>query len=85
MLLFKIASDPKDMIEIGEKKIYEFIRKLGLSKTKAKNVFNINSSTPLTTGIEKMAKWAQKTGIQKSNTFENIEITDKLPKIWLED
>ncbi|WP_320664417.1 endonuclease III [Prochlorococcus sp. MIT 1223] len=41
--LFRIASDPEAMIEIGEKKIYEFIRQLGLSKTKAKNVFNLSN------------------------------------------
>jgi BolA protein len=28
---------------------------------------------------------AKATGIKKSSTFENIEITEKLPSFWLED
>lgn len=55
--------------------------------SKIKRVFNIDDSqvTSLNEGIMKMAEWAKETGIQKSNKFENIEITDKLPSFWLED
>jgi UDP-glucose 4-epimerase len=53
--------------------------------TKAKKVFNIKNSVPLIEGINRMAMWAKKAGIQKSQKFNNIEITDKLPSIWLED
>lgn len=52
-----------------------------------KKVFAINESnfTKLSDGLLKMAVWAKTTGIKKSKKFENIEIMDKLPKIWLED
>ncbi len=55
--------------------------------TKVKSVFNINdnSFTSLSEGLQKMADWAKKAGVKKSGKFGNIEITEKLPKIWLED
>ena len=52
--------------------------------SKSKNIFCDHSNTTLKEGLEKMAAWAKKTGIKKSATFENIEITDKLPSFWLE-
>ncbi len=39
---FEAASNPLEMIELGEKKIYKFINKLGLSKTKARHIYNIS-------------------------------------------
>ena len=39
--LFKIAPTAKDMYQLGEKKIYNYIKQLGLAKTKAKNVYNL--------------------------------------------
>jgi UDP-glucose 4-epimerase len=36
-------------------------------------------------GLKKMADWARKAGIRKSPKFENIEILEKLPAVWLED
>lgn len=55
--------------------------------TSMKKVFAINETnfTSLSDGLQKMAQWAKITGIQKSKKFENIEITEKLPKVWLED
>jgi hypothetical protein len=32
-----------------------------------------------------MADWAKTAGVKTSEKFKNIEITEKLPKIWLED
>ena len=40
--LFKIAPTAKDMYQLGEKKIYNYIKQLGLAKTKAKNVYNLS-------------------------------------------
>ncbi len=52
---------------------------------KAHKVFNITSNYSLKDGLAKMAAWAKTAGSRKSQKFENIEITEKLPKIWLED
>lgn len=53
--------------------------------SKIKKVLQTASSTGLDEGLKKMAEWAKKAGIRKSPKFENIEITEKLPAIWLED
>ena len=55
--------------------------------TKVKAVFNIKdeSFTSLSGGLQKMADWAKTAGVKKSEKFKNIEITERLPKIWLED
>lgn len=53
--------------------------------SKIQKLFNINSYTSLDEGIEKMATWAKKTGSKKSDTFNDIEIVEKLPPVWLED
>lgn len=55
--------------------------------SKMKKVFGINDKdfVSLKNGLEKMAVWAKKTGIKKSSRFSNIEITEKLPKVWLEE
>lgn len=55
------------------------------SHEKAQKVFNIQSTTSLQEGLNKMADWAKKTGIKKSKKFEGIEITEKLPPLWLEN
>ena len=52
---------------------------------KAHKAFNITSNYSLKDGLAKMANWAKTAGSRKSQKFENIEITEKLPKIWLED
>lgn len=53
--------------------------------SKVKEYFGDYGKTSLENGLQKMAGWAKRTGIKKSSKFENIEITEKLPKIWLED
>ncbi|HVD99690.1 MAG TPA: NAD-dependent epimerase/dehydratase family protein [Cytophagaceae bacterium] len=52
--------------------------------SKAKEIFGIKDHFTLEDGLKKMADWAKKTGIKQSQKFENIEITEKLPPIWLE-
>ncbi len=47
--------------------------------------FGEYAKTNLADGLKKMAHWATTVGINKSNKFENIEILEKLPPIWLED
>lgn len=47
--------------------------------------FGEYAKTSLSEGLKKMANWAKTVGINKSNKFENIEILEKLPPIWLED
>jgi len=52
---------------------------------KAKKVFNLNDGTSLEEGLKRMADWAKKVGIRKSERFKAIELTEKLPSVWLED
>ena len=40
--LFKLAKTPKEMIAIGEEKVIENIKSIGLYKNKAKNVINLS-------------------------------------------
>jgi UDP-glucose 4-epimerase len=53
--------------------------------SKVKKIFGEHPSTSLRDGIIKMAEWAKRSGIRKSERFKAIEITEKLPPIWLED
>lgn len=53
--------------------------------SKAHKIFNIKSHTDLLTGLSKMADWAKTAGVRKSAKFSDIEITEKLPPVWLED
>jgi UDP-glucose 4-epimerase len=53
--------------------------------SKAKKIFQINSTTNLADGVLKMSEWAKKVGITKSKKFKDIEILEKLPAFWLED
>jgi UDP-glucose 4-epimerase len=54
---------------------------------KAKKIFNIKDEelVSLEDGLQKMVDWVKTAGSRKTPKFENIEITEKLPKIWLED
>lgn len=54
--------------------------------SKIKKVFGIKDDefTSLEVGLKKMADWAKVTGSRSSSTFENIEITEKLPPFWKE-
>lgn len=53
--------------------------------SKAQRIFNIEHTTSLKDGLQKMADWAKSAGIRKSTKFKNIEIIEKLPPFWLED
>jgi len=52
---------------------------------KVQKAFNIKSGYSLRDGLLKMAEWAKTAGSRKSDKFNGIEITEKLPKIWMED
>ena len=53
--------------------------------TKMHEVFGKPEVTPLSEGIAKMWAWAKDRGVTKTAKFENIELHEKLPPIWLED
>ena len=55
--------------------------------SKAKRIFNIEEGgfVSLKDGLTKMAEWSKTAGSRESAKFSNIEITEKLPKIWLEN
>lgn len=53
--------------------------------SKIKRVFGTSEAVSLNEGLTKMAGWALQSGIRKSAKFSNIEITEKLPPVWLED
>ena len=40
--LFRVAKTPNEMHKLGEKEIYNYIKQLGLAKTKAKNIYNLS-------------------------------------------
>jgi UDP-glucose 4-epimerase len=54
--------------------------------SKAKKIFKIKEGTftTLEDGVRKMADWARTAGARESSRFKNIEITEKLPSVWLE-
>lgn len=54
------------------------------SHQKALEVFGKRQATSLSEGLKKMAEWAIQTGSKKSTVFGEIEVTEKLPAIWLE-
>lgn len=51
--------------------------------TKCRQIFGELTYTALPEGLKKMADWAKRTGSKKSTRFENIEIMEKLPPVWL--
>ncbi len=52
--------------------------------SKAESIFGNNSYTSLKEGTEKMVKWVLQHGARETPRFENIEIHEKLPKVWVE-
>jgi UDP-glucose 4-epimerase len=48
-----------------------------------KSVFPNQSSTSLKEGLKRMAEWAKKEGVKKSQDFDPIEIKENLPPSWL--
>ncbi len=53
--------------------------------SRAAEVFHITEHTPLEEGVRRMAEWVKHAGVRKTKSFENIEITKKLPPVWLEE
>ena len=53
--------------------------------SKVQQAFNIKNSYTLEQGLTKMADWAKTAGSRKSEKFVGIEITEKLPPVWMED
>lgn len=55
--------------------------------SKAYKIFGITpeSLTPLEVGLERMAQWVKKVGARKTPAFQNIEIYERLPSVWLEE
>ncbi|HQX48572.1 MAG TPA: NAD-dependent epimerase/dehydratase family protein [Planctomycetaceae bacterium] len=51
---------------------------------KCDSVFGYRPATELQEGLHRMANWARETGPRSSMTFENIEITKRLPVGWVE-
>ena len=52
--------------------------------TKVKHVFGIGDFTTLEDGLKDMADWAHSVGARESSVFDNIEILEKLPPVWLQ-
>ncbi len=59
--LFKVADNPEKMVKLGIKGIYEYIKFLGLSNQKSKNIYNLSKIL-----IEKYKS-------RVPNTFEKLE------------
>ncbi len=59
--LFKVADTPKKMVQLGISRIYEYIKQLGLSNQKSKNIYNLSKLI-----IEKFQS-------QVPNSFEELE------------
>ena len=59
--LFKVADTPEKMAELGISRIYEYIKELGLSNQKSKNIYNLSKLI-----INKFHS-------QVPNTFEELE------------
>ncbi|NRA13241.1 MAG: UDP-glucose 4-epimerase, partial [Crocinitomicaceae bacterium] len=51
--------------------------------SKVKRVFGVGGFTSLEDGLKDMADWAKFVGARESSVFDNIEITEKLPSIWV--
>ena len=59
--LFKVADNPEKMLKLGISGIYEYIKQLGLSNQKSKNIYNLSKQI-----IEKFNN-------KVPNTFEELE------------
>jgi UDP-glucose 4-epimerase len=49
---------------------------------KARKIFGQPASVTLEEGVARMAEWARKIGIRRSQDFENLEILQNLPPSW---
>jgi UDP-glucose 4-epimerase len=49
---------------------------------KAKRLFSFQETVSLEEGVTRMAGWAQRVGVRKSQDFDEIEINEHLPPSW---
>lgn len=61
------------------------VKHMHADNSRATAMFKISEHTNLEDGLMKMASWAKRAGIRKTPKFSNIEITEKLPPIWLQE
>ncbi len=95
--VFNIGADkPYSVNELAEVVCSEFGVKTNINYLSARNevlhaysdhakahkIFGQPVSVSLQEGISRMAKWARAVGARKSQEFDNIEITEKLPDGW---
>lgn len=53
--------------------------------SKVNKYFPSDNAISLKEGLQKMALWAKNAGVRKSQKFKAVEITEKLPPVWLEE
>jgi len=51
--------------------------------TACKETFGMQTVVSLPQGLERMAAWVKKAGARTSCEFSNIEVTKKLPEVWV--
>lgn len=51
--------------------------------SKVKNDFNISGFVSLKDGVTKMVNWVKEHGARETPKFDNIEVTEKLPGVWI--
>lgn len=80
----------KVMEAMGRKVTIKFLKERNEVKhayadhSKVKKVFGYEPKYSLHDGLCIMAEWAKKAGSRKSKTFEDIEISKKMPEGWLD-
>ena len=52
--------------------------------SKAKKLFSISHYTPLEDGVSRMVDWVKRVGARKTPFFQDIEIKENIPLVWLE-
>jgi len=53
------------------------------SHDKAKQVLGAGSRYALPEGLARMAAWVRRVGARSTPLFQNIEVAEKLPSVWL--
>ena len=51
--------------------------------SKVKDDFNITGFVSLKNGVTKMVNWVKEHGARETPKFDNIEVTEKLPGVWV--
>lgn len=52
--------------------------------SKARELLGVATGFTLREGLKRMADWARMAGVRNGERFNNIEISEKLPPLWLE-